>query len=268
VVFCESREDAECVQQRLDDWLAQRGLSLSPTKTRIVHLREGFDFLGFTIRQYHSRTSRNGVKLLIKPSKRSVQTLRDRLREEWHKHRTASVGHIVRDRNPLIRGWANYFRIGVASKTFRSLDRWMFIRQYRYAKRRHPKKPWTWRKARSWGQLNPARGDKWVFGDKDSGRYLTMFAWFRIRRHVMVKGTASPDDPSLRTYWRQREHLKRLALSPLDQHLADRQGSACPLCGDARFNGEEVQRHHRLPRHRGGLDTLDNLALVHLYCHQ
>src|SRR5262249_4033275 len=74
VVFCESREDATLVaEQVLPGWLAQRGLSLSGEKTRVVHLTEGFDFLGFHVRHYRSpRTSRSGFKLLIKPSKRSV----------------------------------------------------------------------------------------------------------------------------------------------------------------------------------------------------
>src|SRR6266536_1070394 len=63
VVFCESKQDAETVVEVLTDWLRQRGLALSSDKTRIVHLTEGFDFLGFTIRQYKApRTTRTGYK--------------------------------------------------------------------------------------------------------------------------------------------------------------------------------------------------------------
>src|SRR5262245_37079013 len=62
VVFCESRGDAERVKDRLlPPWLAERGLSLSGEKTRIVHLTEGFDFLGFSVRHHEAtRTSRSG----------------------------------------------------------------------------------------------------------------------------------------------------------------------------------------------------------------
>ena len=65
--FCETREDAERVQGILTEWLKERGLTLSEEKTRIVHLTEGFDFLGFNIRHYPApQTSRTGWKLLIK----------------------------------------------------------------------------------------------------------------------------------------------------------------------------------------------------------
>src|SRR6266516_456768 len=74
VCFCETREDAEQVQKILVEWLKERGLTLSEEKTRIVHLTEGFDFLGFNVRQYPApQTSRTGWKLLIKPSKQSIQ---------------------------------------------------------------------------------------------------------------------------------------------------------------------------------------------------
>ncbi|MEG4026651.1 group II intron reverse transcriptase/maturase, partial [Microcoleus sp. S13C4] len=71
--FCESKEDAEEVIEILKSWLQQRGLELSAQKTKIVHLSEGFDFLGFNIRHYRAeKTSKTGWKLLIKPSKESV----------------------------------------------------------------------------------------------------------------------------------------------------------------------------------------------------
>ncbi len=67
VVFCESREDAEQAIVTLAEWLKKRGLTLSEEKTRIVHITEGFDFLGFNIRQYKTpKTARSGYKLLIK----------------------------------------------------------------------------------------------------------------------------------------------------------------------------------------------------------
>ena len=71
VCFCETKEDAEQVQETLTAWLKERGLTLSAEKTRIVHLTEGFNFLGFNIRHYRTpQTTKTGWKLLIKPSKR------------------------------------------------------------------------------------------------------------------------------------------------------------------------------------------------------
>jgi RNA-directed DNA polymerase len=158
VVFCESKEDAEAVVQILTDWLSKRGLTLSPEKTRIVHLTEGFDFLGFNIRHYKApQTTRTGWKLLIKPSKQSVQHIRQKVRDEWHHSQGANVRAAITRLNPIIRGEANYYRIAVASETFQALDHWMFQRERRYVKRTHPLKNWNWRKRKYWGKLNPHR---------------------------------------------------------------------------------------------------------------
>jgi RNA-directed DNA polymerase len=269
VVFCETQEDAEQAKQTLSTWLATRGLTLSTEKTRVVHLSEGFDFLGFNIRHYKSTLTKSGWKVLIKPSKKSVQKLRERLREEWHTLQgSTNVQGILKRLNPIIRGWANYFRTGVASHTFYSLDHWMWQRQVRYTKRKHPNKPWHWKKGRYWGKLNPTSEDTWVFGDKETGRYLLKFGWFKIERHVLVKGTASPDDARLRDYWKGREKAKAKNISPRQRRLAQRQDYVCPQCGTSLFNGEELHVHHRKPKYQGGTDEENNLLLVHLYCHQ
>ena len=269
VVFCETQEDAEQAKQSLSTWLETRGLTLSVEKTRVIHLSEGFDFLGFNIKHYRSTLTKSGWKLLIKPSKKSVQKIREKLREEWRKLQgSTNVQGILKRLNPIIRGWANYFRTAVASQTFSSLDHWMWQRQVRYTKRKHPNKPWHWKKNRYWGKLNPASEDTWVFGDKETGRYLLKFGWLKIERHVLVKGKASPDDPQLREYWKGREKAKARNISPRQRKLAQKQDSICPQCGTSLFNGEELHVHHQKPRHQGGTDEESNLLLIHLFCHQ
>jgi RNA-directed DNA polymerase len=269
VCFCESKEDAEHVQKILMEWLAERGLAISGEKTRIVHLTEGFDFLGFNIRHYPApQTSRTGWKLLIKPSKESVQAVQKKLKEIWMKGKGANVQGVLAKLNPIIRGWANYFRTVVASEIFHKLDSWMFYRADRYAKWQHPKKPKHWRQQKYWGRLNLDRSDRWVFGDKATGGYLLKFGWFPIERHTLVKGTASPDDPQLKGYWEQRQAAKTKDLTFSKQKLAKRQKGRCLECGESLFNDEELQVHHRLAKSLGGTDVYSNLALVHLLCHQ
>ena len=160
LVFCSTQEDAQQTVLLLRDWLKERGLQLSEEKTRIVHLKEGFDFLGFHVRQYPSRNTATGWKTLIKPSKESIQKIRDRLRTEWLALKTGRVEVIVKRLNPIIRGWSNYFRTGVAYETFTKLDRWMFDRQVRYVRRMHPRKNYAWKQAKYWGRLNLDRQDK------------------------------------------------------------------------------------------------------------
>ncbi len=268
VVFCQSETDAQKVFQELSGWLEQRGLRLSEEKTRIVHVTQGFDFLGCHVRQYPSRRTRTGYKLLIKPSRKSVSALKEKIRWEW-KHRVGvETSSIIATLNPIIRGWANYFRSQASTRTFQCLDYWMFHRQQQYAYRRHPKKAWYWRKQKYWGKLHPYRQDNWVFGNKDTGCFLLKFTWFPIQRHVMVKGRASPDDPDLKAYWQEREARKGKQLRPGLQILAKRQGNVCPVCQQSLFNGEELHKHHVILRREGGSDELANLQVLHLYCHQ
>jgi RNA-directed DNA polymerase len=268
VVLCKTKSDAGKIIEELKVWLAKRGLTLSGEKTQIVHLSEGFDFLGFNVREYNSTNTRTGKVRLIKPSKEALQRHRDKMRDEWLKLRGASVGAVVRTLTPKIKGWANYYRHQVASKTFSSLDKWMFRRECRYANRKHPNRNRKWKDNRYWGRLNKGRDDVWVFGDKRTGTYLPKYSWTNIERHVKVKGKASPDDPSLKDYWRKRAKAGARELTPSHQKIAQSQGHVCPACGEALYNDEELEKDHVLPRHKGGKDSYDNYQLLHLDCHK
>src|SRR5262249_40209242 len=139
VVFCESEADAETVVEILSEWLRERGPTLSTEKTRIVHPREGLDFLGFNIRHYPApQTSRPRYKLPIKPSRHAVRRVRQKLRALWREAHRKSLSATLREFTPLIRGWGDYYRTVVARDTFRALDNWMTHRAYRYTRRRHP----------------------------------------------------------------------------------------------------------------------------------
>jgi len=268
VAFCESKEDAEEVIHILQEWLKERGLELSPEKTQISHLTEGFDFLGFNIRHYKSQNTRTGWKLLIKPSKGSVQELQDKLRKTWYSLKGQNITTTVWRLNPVIRGWANYYRIAVASRTFSKLDNWMFCREVRYVNHKHPKKPKRWKESRYWGKLNPNRLDRWVFGDKEKGIHLLKFSWFPVERHILVKGKSSPDDPDLQEYWRKRNMAKAKDLTYSKGKIARKQAGRCPVCGESLFNDEELVIHHKKPIKEGGTNSYSNLQLLHLYCHQ
>jgi RNA-directed DNA polymerase len=269
VVTCTTKEEAERALDLLKPWLAERGLTLSEEKTRIVHIKDGFDFLGFNIRQYDSPyTKRRGEVIHIKPSHDSVNAIRTRLRDEWLALRGHNVQKVTHRLNPIIRGWANYFRIGVSTHTFNALDYWMFFREVRYVRHHHPTKPTYWTRAKYWGKLHHQRNDQWVFGDKQSGHMLLKFSWFSINRHVLVTGTASPDDPRLTEYWANRHKNRARVLSPSHRKIAFRQGYVCDQCGEPLLNEEELHVHHETWRSKGGRDKYDNLTLRHLYCHQ
>lgn len=267
VVFCMTEAKAIQAREKISKWLAERGLELSGEKTRIVHITQGFDFLGFNVRQYPSKVKRLKSILLIRPGKKSQQKIRDKIKAVWLANKTTPVDQLVSMLNPIIRGWTNYFRIGVAKKVFAGLDRWMFHRAWRHAQRKHPNKSATWRRRRYWGKINLDRNDKWVFGEKRTGEYLLKFQWTRIQRHVIVKTTHSPDDPSLKDYWEQRNRKQVTELVASKQKMAKKQHFACPVCNQSLLNGEELHTHHILPRNDGGQDKYKNLLLVHQDCH-
>ncbi|MFF1790591.1 group II intron reverse transcriptase/maturase [Kitasatospora sp. NPDC058243] len=280
-VFCHSEEQAHRAKEDLARWMASRGVAFNEEKTQVVHLEEGFDFLGFNIRRYSG-------KLLIMPSKSAVKRVRKRLRDEMLALRGANAGAVTRKLNPIIRGWATYYRTVVSKKTFQSLDHYVWKLTYKWVRHTHPKKPVPWCLARYFGQFNSTRRDKWIFGDRETGAYLYKSAWTRIDRHVIVKGANSPDDPSLIEYWAARR--RRSLPSTVDKTsiaLAARQKGICPLRKQPLISGAEYEpdsprewaawfaasmkplhKHHFIYRRDDGPDTRTNLRLVHAECHR
>ena len=236
LAFCHSRQQAEQVKARLAAWLAPRGLAFNEDKTRIVHLDDGVDFLGFNVRRYRG-------KLLIKPSKAAVKRIRERLSAEMRALRGHNAQMVLIRLNPVIRGWSAYYRHCVSARVFNELDDHMWRLTYKWATWTHPHKGKRWVVARYFGAYNPARRDRWVFGDRDSGAYLHKFAWTKITRHTLVKGWASPDDPALTGYWAARRRRGRPPLAPPWLRMLQRQGGRCPLCGGLLLHADREPQH-------------------------
>jgi RNA-directed DNA polymerase len=233
---CHSRQQAEQVKARLAAWLAPRGLAFNEDKTRITHLDDGVEFLGFNARRYRG-------KLLIKPSKAAIKRIRARLSAEMKALRGASVEAVLQRLNPIIRGWSAYYRIVVSSKAFDALDDHVWKLTYKWANFTHPHKGKRWITSRYFGAFNSSRRDRWVFGDRDSGAYLIKFAWTKITRHTLVKGWASPDDPALTDYWAARRRRGRPPLDRARLRLVLKQRGRCPLCGELLLHAEAEPQH-------------------------
>lgn len=225
IALCHSQEQADQVKARLAEWLAPRGLVFSEDKTQIVHLSEGFDFLGFNVRRYRQ-------KLLIKPSKAAVRRLRKRLASEMRTLRGSNAVAVTAKLNPTIKGWAAHYRGVVSKKTFRSLDYHLWQLLYKWATWSHANKPKAWTVDRYFGKHNKFRNDLWVFGAPGTDAYVVRFAWTDIVRHIPVKGGASPDDPELSEYWAKRRKKVKPPLDNYTMRLLTRQNARCPLCGD------------------------------------
>jgi RNA-directed DNA polymerase len=226
VVCCQSRQQAEQVQARLARWLAPRGLAFNEAKTRIVHLSEGFGFLGFSLRRYP-----NG-KLLIKPGEAAVKRFRKRLAKEFRALRGANVEAVLATIVPITRGWCAYYRTVVSTRVFAALTDYLWKLTYKWACWTHPNKPKRWIVGQYYRKFSKFRTDRWVFGNRDTGAYLPKPSWTGIVRHTLVKGGASPDDPALARYWADRRRKVKPPLDPHTTALLSRQDGRCTLCGE------------------------------------
>ena len=117
------RHHAEALREQVSAVIAPLGLRLAPEKTRVVHIDEGFDFLGFHIRRMRKRGT-NKHYVYTTPSRASVQKARDRVREKTYRSTLNSdLDELITSLNRSLRGWANYFRHGVSKATFNAIDR-------------------------------------------------------------------------------------------------------------------------------------------------
>lgn len=136
VILCEPGQGGE-LTGRLRRWLKARGLKLNEEKTRKVHSREGFNFLGFNVRWQRSRVS-GRYYTHIEPSAKSQQRLRDKVREQlnhWTLHRR--IPDAMADLNKLLRGWSGYFHYRQSTRVFGKTQHWVRDRLRRWLWRKH-----------------------------------------------------------------------------------------------------------------------------------
>jgi RNA-directed DNA polymerase len=256
------------IKPLVEQFLQKRGLELSPTKTVITHVEQGFDFLGQNVRKYPKG------KLLIKPSKKNVKVFLDGIRKIIKAALGMSAAELIDWLNPKIRGWANYHRHVVSKRVFRRVDRAIFISLWQWARRRHQKKYPGWLKQKYFEQQGQ---NNWTFfGESydDEGiphkARLLHASRTPIKRHVKVKAEANPYDSDYETYFEKRE----------EDHMADTfrgtrtlrflwyfQRGLCPVCNIriTRITGWRL--HYGVPRVMGGSTSADNRVLLHPECH-
>jgi len=165
VVFHATEEGVKRAQAVLETWLADVGLELKPSKTKITHTltpyqgKVGFNFLGFAIRQFpvgQTHTGKNtygkplGFKTIISPSKEAIKRHMEEIGKKVRKLRSAAQEKLIGTLNPIIRGWANYYRTVVAAQTFSLCDHLTYQQLRRWAYRRHPTKGRQWIVRKYW----------------------------------------------------------------------------------------------------------------------
>jgi RNA-directed DNA polymerase len=274
VIFHPTEEGIYKAKEIIERWLKDMGLELKPSKTRMSHTLNlyqgnvGFDFLGFTIRQYpvgKYRTGTNthgqplGFKTLIKPSKEARKRQIKKLGEIHRKNRSAPQEQLIKQLNPVIRGWSSYYRTVVSKEIFKGCDHEMFSMNRAWALRRHPNKNRRWIKSRYWKKDGT---HNWIFRDHEGPR-LRQHSDTEIQRHAKVKGDASPYDGNL-LYWSTRLKNNPMLYGKLAKLLQKQRGK-CRWCGLTFKEGDRIEIDHIDRDHDN--NALSNQMAVHLHCH-
>jgi RNA-directed DNA polymerase len=193
------------VQPAVAAFLNPRGLELSEQKTVITHISKGFNFLGHTVRKF-------GDKLLTFPAKSNVKALREKISLCINSAVGLSQQALLLKLNPLIRGWANYYRHGASKRTFDRLDYHVFWQLLRWAKRRHPNKSAAWKRRKYFSAAaKPGLFSVRLKTGGGQSQVLTLYtaASTAIKRHIKVRGAANPYDPDYTRYFEQRRYYNR-----------------------------------------------------------
>ncbi len=270
VVLHRNKEVILETKQKIIEWLKPLGLTLKQEKTTICHtLAEtdnkppGFNFLGFSIEQFTANNTRLGYKTIIQPSQESVRNHVQKLREIIKKRKSAKVVDLIKELNPTIRGWANYYRIVCSANTFKRVHHDLFQMLFLWGKRRTGKYKISYQKY--WKNIN----GKMTFASEPTHESepmkLITHNQVSIKRHTKVKGEKSPYDGDW-TYWGKR--LKNyFGLKTTVQKLLKKNNAKCNWCGLHFKPEDEWDIDHIIPKSNGGKNTIENLQLLHRHCH-
>ncbi len=201
VVCASSREKIEEAQAVIANWLQVRGLALHPEKTRIVHIDDGFNFLGFSIRRYRG-------KCLIKPQKEKVLAFLSNQRSWLNKHKQVTAEFVIRHLNPILRGWSNNYKHVVSKQVLSFVSSQIWRMLWKWCLRRHREKGKYWVQKKYFTSHNNV---SWTFFAKTGDEKLFLFGVgaVQIERHIKVRSGASPDNPNLQEYWTNRRETKQ-----------------------------------------------------------
>ena len=172
----EKQEHVPLVLDKIKHALAKLNLQLNMDKIKTVNIEEGLDFLGYHIRRYTTGKTHVGIP------RESQKDLRHKMKIFFKKMRAAKHDELIKSLNPVINGWANYYRWTRAGYTYSNMDYWLWNKTWQWAKRRHPRKSRKWITQRYYRQLE---NRNWVFAAKSKTGKLTVLITFS--RHYSQK---------------------------------------------------------------------------------
>lgn len=276
VILHSKKEAIDRAAKVVEDWLKGMGLHVSPTKTKITHTYTpyegsvGFNFLGYTIRQFpvgktHRKKNTHGKELefsaIITPSKEAIKRHLTEIGKRISELKGAPQGKLIKELNPIVRGWSNYYRTAAASEAYARCDHVMYQQLLSWAKFRHSKKGVGWVINKYWPKA--LKGGEWTFQTPDEKTLRKHRETHIIRPYAKVKGDASPYDGDL-LYWSQRLRAHPMIKQKLAKLLQRQQGK-CRWCELTFRYEDQIEIDHIDGNH--GNDHPSNLMALHQHCH-
>ncbi|XP_066251682.1 protein YkfC-like [Euwallacea similis] len=266
VVLHESKDIVLKAKSFVEEWLKKIGLELNSSKTCITHTLKssgnnqiGFDFLGYTVRQFPVNHSKKGYKLLIKPSRKAQKRHAQVIQEKLKSMRGLTQAAVINCLNPIIKGWSRYYIPGVSRKVFERMDHDMHYKLWKWALYRHPHKGKGWVRRKYFRKHG---NDIWRFKTHKE-EILVRHSDFHIKRYTKVSGVKSPYDGDM-VYWARR--LGRSpTMPPRVVKLLKVQRGKCELCQLWFRSGDLMEVHHRDQQRSNNRN--ENLVLLHRHCH-
>ena len=203
-------------------------------------------------------------KTIIKPSNKSIKEHYHKLAKIIETHKAAPQRALIVKLQPIITGWANYYRCACSKESFSKLDHLLYWKLSRWGFRRHPRKGKYWVNRKYWQTKGLSN---WNFGYKDGNKINTLIfhAKTKIIRHIKVKGYSSPYD-GMTNYWASRMGKHPEMKNSVARHLKNQKGK-CNHCHLTFKPGDLLELDHKVPLKAGGHKYKNNLQILHRHCH-
>lgn len=260
------------IKPMIAEFLATRGMTLSEEKTKVTHVREGFDFLGWNFRMYSDPNRANGEIFLVKPSRKSMSSLVAKVREILRTSMSSTWEDTLDRLNPVLRGWAMYHRYQNSKQVLSRMDYVVWWMIWRWIKKRHAQKTAGWKFAKytilfeGSRRLGCIARDRY---DRKTHKPLVQMAGIEVKMYTQVRKEANPFDPEFAEYFLLRSmKLMKATLYGQPLRLWLRQNGSCPNCNQLIDEDAPWDSHHVVSRQNGGGNSDENRILVHTNCHR
>lgn len=254
------------ILDNLTPFLKERGISKSDIKIVISKIEKGFDFLHFNFRKYKTTTRANNEILLIKPTKGSIQELKDEIRLIFKQIRDPFA--LISKINPLLQYWGELYKYTNAKRIFTLIDTYVITKVIQWIRKVEGHKQFR-RKLRKY--ISKEGNRSFIFKVERENKIFRLFRLepIEIKLFIMVRNLNPFLNENLE-YFKERESKLWLeTLSPMVCKLVKRQNNICPVCEDSLLGVEEgnLEVHHIQPRKFKGTNEIKNLLLLHKVCH-